>query len=101
MHVTSFTATLGMAGAVLLIAPVLGASPANADMSGYTRCVGGNAQELPLQEPDPYNLQLVGQIEQELKSGVSPAAETQRVAKSGFDQHAANAVVQCVIQNYP
>jgi len=101
MHVNSFTATLGMAGAVLLIAPVIGASPAHADLSGYRRCIGANTQELPIREPDPFSLQLVGQIEEELKSGVSPGAETQRVAQSGFDGHAANAVVQCVIQNYP
>ncbi len=101
MRITSFTATLGMAGAVLLIAPVLGASPAQADISGYRRCIGASTAGLPLREPDPLSLQLAGQIKQELNSGVSPAAEAQRVAQTGFDQHAANAVVQCVIQNYP
>ncbi|BBZ39372.1 hypothetical protein [Mycobacterium conspicuum] len=101
MSITSFTAALGTAGAVLLIAPVIGASPAHADISGYRRCVAGNAQQLPLRAPDPLSMQLVGEIEQALKSGVSPDAEAQRVAQTGFDQHAANAVVQCVIQNYP
>lgn len=101
MRITLFAATLGTAGAVLLIAPLTGAWPAHADISGYRRCIGANTQELPVQEPDPLSLQLVGQIEQELKTGVSPAAEAQRVGQTGFDQHAANAVVQCVIQNYP
>ena len=101
MRITSFTATLGTAGAVLLITPVIGASPAHADISGYRRCIGANTKELPIRESDPLSLQLAGQIEQELKSGVSPAAEAQRVAQTGFDPHAANVVVQCVMQNYP
>jgi hypothetical protein len=91
-----------MAITVALIAPVvlMAASPAHADDSGYRRCVG-NLTELPLNEPDPRSLQLAGEIEQDLHSGVSPAAEARKVARMGFDPRAANVVVHCVAQENP
>ena len=72
-------AAVGMAIAVPFIAPVvlMGASSAHADDSGYRRCVG-NITQLPLGEPDPRSLQLARQIEQDLNSGVSRAAEAQK-----------------------
>ncbi|OBI21751.1 hypothetical protein A5712_01395 [Mycobacterium sp. E2327] len=79
---------------------LLGASPAHADYSGFTRCVGG-IKQLPLNEPDPQNFQRVGVIEQDLKSGVSPAAEAQKVAGMGFDQQTATTIVQCIIEENP
>jgi hypothetical protein len=99
MRFTYFAAAVGMA---IAVAPVvlLEASPAHADISGFNRCVGG-IKELPLGEPDPQNVQRAGVIEQDLKSGVSPAAEAQKVAQMGFDQQAAAAVVQCVIEENP
>ena len=102
MRFTYVAAAVAMAIAVMLIAPVvlMGASSAHADISGYRRCVG-KITELPLREPDPQSLQLARRIEQDLNSGVSPAAETQKVAQTGFDPHAADAVVQCVMQNSP
>ncbi|ORW40790.1 hypothetical protein AWB90_22990 [Mycobacterium paraense] len=60
-----------------------------------------NISQLPITEPDPQNMNRVGQIQQDLKSGVSPAAEAQKVAGMGFDQRAADAIVQCVIQENP
>jgi hypothetical protein len=63
---------------------LMGAWSAHADISGYRRCVG-NIREVPLGEPDPLSLQLSGLIEQDLNSGVSPAAEAQKVALMGFD----------------
>jgi hypothetical protein len=91
-------AVVGMAIAVLFIAPVvlMGASSAHADISGYRRCVG-NITGVPLGEPDSQSLQLARLIEQDLNSGVSPAAEAQKVAQMGFDPHVADAVVQCVM----
>jgi hypothetical protein len=102
MRCTHFAAAVGMAVAVLVITPVvlMGASSAHADISGYRRCVG-NISELPLGEPDPQSLQLARLIEQDLNTGVSSAAEAQKVAQMGFDAHAANAVVQCVMQEKP
>lgn len=89
--------------AALVIAPMillLGAPSAHADLSGYRRCVA-NITQLPITEPDPQNMNRVGQIQQDLKSGVSPAAEAQKVAGMGFDQRAADAIVQCVIEENP
>jgi hypothetical protein len=94
-------AAVGMAIAVLCIAPggLIGAS-AHADYSGYDRCVG-DITEIPLTEHDPQNLQLVGEIEQDLNSGVSPAAEAQKVTQKGFDARVANGIVQCVMEEHP
>ncbi|WP_139830839.1 hypothetical protein [Mycobacterium paraense] len=90
------------AAAALVIAPLasVGVPSAHADLSGYRRCVA-NISQLPITEPDPQNMNRVGQIQQDLKSGVTPAAEAQKVAGMGFDQRAADAIVQCVIQENP
>ena len=90
----------GLAVAVLIIAPaVLMGASAHADYSGYRRCVGKITE--PVGEADPQNLQLVGEIEQDLNSGVTPAAETQRVSHMGFNPQLANGIVQCVIEERP
>jgi hypothetical protein len=60
-----------------------------------------NITQLPLTQPDPQNMYRVGLIEQDLKSGATPAAEAQKVAGMGFDQRAADAIVQCVIEEKP
>ncbi len=89
--------------AALVIAPTIllwGAPSAHADLSGYRRCVA-NITQLPITEPDPQNMNRVGVIEQDLKSGATPAAEAQKVAGMGFDQRAADAIVQCVIEENP
>ncbi|OBG25417.1 hypothetical protein [Mycobacterium sp. E3198] len=89
--------------AALVIAPMMllfGAPAAHADLSGYRRCVA-NITQLPLTEPDPMNMNRVGLIQQDLKSGATPAAEGQKVAGMGFDQRTADAIVQCVIQENP
>jgi hypothetical protein len=92
---------VGMAIAVLFVVPVvLTGAPAHADYSGYSLCVGKIAQ-IPLEDHDPYNLQLVGEIEQHLDSGVPPAQEAQKVAQKGFDMRVANGIVQCVVQERP
>ncbi|SPM27712.1 hypothetical protein [Mycobacterium terramassiliense] len=102
MRFTHVAAAVGVANAALVIAPLLplGAPSAHADLSGYRRCVA-NITQLPLTEPDPQNMNRVGLIQQDLKSGVSPAAEAQKVAGMGFDQRAADAIVQCVIEENP
>jgi len=102
MRFTYVTAAVGLTVAVLSIALValMGAPSARADISGYRRCVAG-ITELPVREPDPQSLQLARQIEQDLKSGASPASETQKATQMGFDPHAADAVVQCVAHENP
>ncbi|OBI46987.1 hypothetical protein A5708_12120 [Mycobacterium colombiense] len=99
MRLTS-AAAIGTAVAVLFSAPAtLMVASAHADFSGYRRCVGKMTE--PISGHDPQNLQLVGVIEQDLDSGVPPAAEAQRVAKMGFDPSFANGIVQCVIEERP
>jgi hypothetical protein len=102
MRFTYVAAAVGTAIAVLLIAPavLMGASSAHADISGYRRCVG-NIAEVPLGEPSTLSLQLARDIEQDLNSGVSPAAEAQKIAQTGFDPRVADAVVHCVMENNP
>lgn len=102
MRSTYVTAAARMLIAVLLFAPVVltGASPAHADLSGYRRCVG-NIREVPLSEPDPQSVQLARLIEMDLKSGASPAAEAQKIGRTGFDARVADGIVQCVIQENP
>jgi hypothetical protein len=91
---------IGIAVAVLLISPaVLTGALARADYNGYESCVGKITE--PVSEPDPQNLQLVGVIEQDLNSGVSPAAEAHKVGQMGFDPRLANGIVQCVIEERP
>lgn len=97
----SVPAAVGIAIAVLFIAPaVLTSASARADYIGYTNCVASIA-EVPLWEHDSHNMQLVGVIEQDLNSGVSPAAEAQKVAQMGFDSRLSNRIVECVIQEHP
>lgn len=102
MRFTNIAAAAGIVIAVLLIAPVvvMGAPSARADISGYQRCVG-TITEIPLSEPNPHSQQLAGLVRMDLKSGVSPAAEAQKLEQTGFDSRVANAVVQCVMQENP
>ncbi|OBF75084.1 hypothetical protein A5750_11230 [Mycobacterium sp. 852002-51613_SCH5001154] len=90
----SVAAAVGIAIATLL------AAPARADLSGYGNCVG-SVTEVPLWEHDSQNQQLIGVVEQDLNSGVSPAAEAQKVSRMGFDPRLANRIVECVIQEHP
>ncbi|OSC27370.1 hypothetical protein B8W69_14395 [Mycobacterium vulneris] len=99
MRLTS-AAAIGTAIAVLFSAPAtLMVASAHADFSGYRSCVGKMTE--PVAGHDPQNLQLVGVIEQDLDSGVSPPAEAQRVAQTGFDPSFAKGIVQCVIEERP
>jgi hypothetical protein len=101
MRFANVAAAIGMAVA-LLFAPVvlIGAPSAHADSSGYRRCVG-SVKNVPLSSHDPANMQLVGTVEMDLKSGVSPSAEAQKVAQMGFEPELANAIVQCVMEENP
>jgi hypothetical protein len=102
MRFTYVATAVGIAVADLFIAPVvlMEAPSAHADIGGYGRCVG-SIKDIPLKDPDPLSLQLVGFIEQDLKSSVSPAVEAQKVAQTGFEPRVADAIVQCVIEETP
>jgi hypothetical protein len=92
-------AAVGVAIGALIVGPAVLSASAHADYSGYRRCVGKMTE--PIAGHDPQNLQLVGVIEQDLDSGVSPAADAQRVAHMGFDPSFANGIVACVIEERP
>jgi hypothetical protein len=101
MRFIYIAAAVGMAIAVLCSAPAgLTGASAHADYSGYRRCVAA-ITEIPLAEHDPQNLQLVGVIEQDLDSGVSPTAEAQKVTQMGFDARVADGIVRCVMEEHP
>lgn len=101
MRFVYVAAAVGIATAVMFVVPAVLMSPsARADYGGYTNCVG-TVTEVPLWERDSHNMQLIGSIEQDLNSGASPAAESQKVAQQGFDPHLANRIVECVIQEHP
>jgi hypothetical protein len=102
MRFTNVAAAAAIVIAVLLVVPVvlMGAPSARADISGYRRCVG-TIREIPLNQPDPQNAQLAGSVQMDLKSGVSPAAEAQKLEQTGFDSRVANGIVQCVMQEHP
>jgi hypothetical protein len=102
MRIIHAVAAAGTAITVPLLSSVvlLEASSAHADDDGYLRCVG-NIRNIPLTSPSPNSRYLAGTIEQDLKSGVSPDAEAQKVAQMGFEPRIANAVVHCVMQNNP
>ncbi|WP_406816571.1 hypothetical protein [Mycobacterium sp. M23085] len=100
MRLLYVVAAVGLALAVLFIGPaVMTGASAHADYSGYRSCVGKMTE--PVAGRDPQNLQLVGTIEQDLDSGVPPAAEAQKVAQMGFDPSFANGIVRCVIEERP
>jgi hypothetical protein len=95
-------AAVGMAVAVLLIAPVVltGASSAHADTNGYLRCVKSDAV------PDPGvslgdSLPIVRVIETGLNSGDSPAQVAQILVGMGVKPNHAATQVQCVMANEP
>lgn len=97
MRFTYVAAAVGIAIALLSIAPI---ATAHADFSGYTNCLA-NIRDNPMTQPDPRNMVTARTIEMDLKSGIPPATEVQRVTQMGFDPRIANGVVRCVMQNNP
>ena len=96
-------AAVGMAIAVLLIAPVvlMGPSSAHADtgVNGYLRCVGSDAVA-PLGPAREWSGS-VRVIETRLNSGESPARAAQVLTGMGVNPNDAATQVQCVLANWP
>ena len=94
-------AAVGMAIAVLLIAPVvlMGASSAHADTKGYLRCIGSDA-EPPLGPAREWSGS-VRVIETDLDSGDSPAQVVQILVGMGVKPNDAVTRVQCFMANEP
>ena len=101
MRFTYLAAAVGMATAVLFIAPVvlMGASSAHADPKGYLRCIGSDA-EPPLGPAREWS-DSVRVIETDLDSGDSPAQVAQILTGMGVKPNDAATQVQCVLTNWP
>jgi hypothetical protein len=93
MRIIYLAAAVGMAIAVLPIAPVvlMGASSAHADTNGYVSCTGSNGGT-----PDSVRV-----IKTELNSAYSPAQAAQILTAMGVNPNDAAAQVQCVLANWP
>jgi hypothetical protein len=98
-------AAVGMAIAVLLIAPVvlMGASSAHADtgISGYVRCLGGDAKPPPPGVSAEDWFPSIRVIAFNLNSGVSPDQVALRLVDMGVKPNDAVTRVQCYIANEP
>jgi hypothetical protein len=98
-------AAVGMAVAVLLIAPVVltGASSAHADtgLDGYVRCLGGDAKPPPPGVNAEFWFPSVHVIQTDLDSGVPSAQVVQRLVDMGVSPNDAAARVQCFLANQP
>nr|WP_297737011.1 hypothetical protein [Mycobacterium sp.] len=98
-------AVVGMAIAVLLIAPVvlMGASSAHADtgVNGYARCLGGDAKPPPPGVSAEDWFPSVHVIATDLDSAVPPAQVAQRLVEMGVNPNDAVTRVQCFLANQP
>ena len=96
---------LVMAVPVLLIAPTVltGAPSAHADtgISGYVRCVGGDAKPPPPGVDAEFWFPSVHVIEADLDSGVPPDQVAQRLVEMGVKPNDAVTRVQCFVANQP
>jgi hypothetical protein len=96
---------VGMAIAVLLIAPVvlMGASPTHADtgIDGYVRCLGGDAKPPPLGVSAENWFPSVHVMATDLDSGVPPAQVVQKLVAAGVNPNDAVKRVQCFLVNQP
>jgi hypothetical protein len=98
-------AAVGMAIAVLLIAPVvlIGASSAHADtgINGYVRCLGGDAKPPPPGVNAEDWFPSVHVMATDLDSGDSPAQVIQILIGMGVNPNDAATRVQCFMANQP
>ena len=102
---TTVAAAVGMAIAVLLIAPVvlMGASSAHADtgINGYVQCLGGDAKPPPPGVSAEDWFPSIRVIAFDLNSGVDPAQVALRLVDMGVKPNDAVTRVQCYIANEP
>ena len=102
---TTVAAAVGMAIAVLLIAPVvlMGASSAHADtgINGYVQCLGGDAKPPPPGVSAEDWFPSIRVIAFDLNSGVDPAQVALRLVDMGVNPNDAVTRVQCFMANQP
>ncbi len=98
-------AAVGMAIAVLLIAPglVMGASPAYAEtgVNGYASCLGGDAKPPPPGVSAEDWFPSVHIITSDFDSGVPAAEITRRLVDMGVAPNDAATRVRCFLANQP
>jgi hypothetical protein len=98
-------AAVGMAVAVLLIAPVVlaGGSSAHADtgVNGYARCLGGDTKPPPPGVSAEEWFPSVHVIMTDLDSGVPSAEVARRLVNMGVQPNDAVTRVQCFLANQP
>jgi hypothetical protein len=103
MRFVYVAAAVGMAIAVLFIAPVvlMAASFGHADtgMSGYLRCI--QSAGVPPRQPAEDWRPTIRIINGDPSSGESPAEVAQKLAGRGAKPNDAVAEVQCVLANQP
>lgn len=99
------TAAVGVASAVLLIAPgvLMGAPSAHADtgIDGYVRCVGGDTKLPPPGVDAEFWFPSVHVIAHDFDSGVPSAQIVQRLVEMGVTPNDAATRVQCFLANQP
>jgi hypothetical protein len=99
------TAAVGMAIAVLLIAPgvLMGAPSAHADtgIDGYVRCVGGDTKPPPPGVNAEVWFPSVHVITHDFDGGVPSATIVQRLVAMGVSPNDAATRVQCFLANQP
>jgi hypothetical protein len=99
------TAAVGMAIAVLLIAPgvLMGAPSAHADtgIDGYVRCVGGDTKPPPPGVSAEVWFPSVHVITHDFDGGVPSATIVQRLVEMGVKPNDAATRVQCFLANQP
>ena len=105
MRSIDVAAAVGMAVAVMLIAPVvlMGAASAHADtgINGYVRGLGGDAKPPPPGVSAEDWFPSIRVIATDLNSGVSPAEVALRLVNMGVKPNDAVTRVQCYIANEP
>jgi hypothetical protein len=102
---TTVAAAVGMAIAVLLIAPavLIGAPSAHADtdINGYVQCLGGDAKPPPPGVSAEDWFPSIRVIAGDLDSGVDPAQVALRLVDMGVKPNDAVTRVRCFIANEP
>jgi urea transporter len=105
MRSIGVAAAVGMAIAVLLIAPVvlMGESSAHAEtgINGYVRCLGGDAKPPPPGVSAENWFPSVHVIATDLDSGVPPAQVAQILVGMGVKPNDAVTRVRCFVANQP
>lgn len=103
MRISNLAAVVGVASAILVIAPIVGAPSALADngIVEYASCVGGGTQPPPPGVSPENWFPSVRVIETDFDSAVPPAQIVQRLVDMGVKPEDAVRRVQCFVVYAP